>query len=145
MKQPHPKILAMLQGADVPADFKCDGCTMSPDGWFYWACRIHDWEASLLRLRWESLQSMYGDDHMAKTGETYIKSKYESYFRNYNTAQRHLRDNIKILSTFYVNKHGDLRVRKWYNPKRVMGWPASKLYAAVTGSMFKWATTGGKS
>lgn len=39
MKKPHKLLLAMLQGPKVPKEFECDGCTMSPDAWFYWVCR----------------------------------------------------------------------------------------------------------
>lgn len=131
-KAPNQLILNMLQGPPVPKDFECDGCTMSPDAWFYWACRIHDYEAHKLRKHW-------GD--MVFCG---VKNKeiYEGYYKNYVQARENLRSNIRILSTFYVDKRGNLKVRKFWNPKRLIGWQAGKLYGAVTGSIFKWATTG---
>lgn len=33
----------MLLGPKPPDDFKGDGCTSCPDGWWREACRYHDW------------------------------------------------------------------------------------------------------
>lgn len=132
LSKPHPRILAMLQGPDVPDDFVCDGCSMSPDGWFYWACRIHDFEANELRARWMLISMFVGEP----------KVSFENYYRLYVEAKDNLRDNIRILSTFYIDGKGNLRVRPFWHPKRLIGWQLAKLYAGVTGSLFKWATIG---
>lgn len=39
----------ILVGPKPPDDFKDDGCSMSPDGWWKPACRVHDWEYELIR------------------------------------------------------------------------------------------------
>lgn len=46
-QRPIPKEASALLRGSVPASFKDDGCTNSPDSIFgfdfKWACRIHDW------------------------------------------------------------------------------------------------------
>lgn len=131
-KKPNKAILNMLQGKRVPKDFKCDGCTMSPDGWFYWACRIHDYEAHDLRGQWDKMRWFSYDS----------KVVYEGWYRDYLQAEHHLKTNIRILSTFYIGKNNELKVRSIFHPKRLIGWTASNLYSKVTGSLMKWATVG---
>lgn len=135
-KQPHPILLDMLQGPKVPKEFVCDGCSMSPDGYWYWACRIHDYEASQLRWMWTSIYHNRDDSNI-------IKYTREKYWVRSQLAKQHLKDNIRILSVFYV-KNGQLRTRRFFNPKRLLGWQAASLYAGVTGGLFKWQTKGTK-
>lgn len=42
----HSDRWKQLFGPPPPADFEDNGCTMSPDGWWYLACRWHDWAYS---------------------------------------------------------------------------------------------------
>lgn len=95
MSTPHPKLLALLKGPRVPDDFQDDGCSVSPDWWFRWACRIHDYEYHLLRTMTHGTRE---------------------WKRGRRLADVHLKQNIRILSSWRVRPDGTvskapLRVR----------------------------------
>jgi hypothetical protein len=131
--KPHPYLLAMLQGPKVPPDFICDGCSMSPDGNWYWACRIHDYDAFILRERWAEITDAFANNHPRK------KEMFEEWYVYSAQTRQRLKDNIRILSLYKV-KNDTIVLRNPFNPKRIIGWQAASLYAYVTGNLFRWQT-----
>lgn len=45
-----------LVGERPPKGFACDGCTMSPDWFWFEACVYHDWAYAKLRELWKEIE-----------------------------------------------------------------------------------------
>lgn len=129
LKRPHKLLLAMLQGPKVPKGFECDGCTMSPDAWFYWACRIHDYEYAELRVRFKKIR-YDRENFLGRSKKTYVeahvvwKLEMEKYADDRRLADKRLKRNIYILSRLKIDKVGNV-VTKF---PRFIGWIISKIY-----------------
>lgn len=109
-ERPHKEIRKLLRGPEPPDDFEGNGCTMSPDLWFREACRIHDWEYELIiNLKQDT------------------KEEKKECKRKRKKADKHLKMNIRTLSTCSVNKKGELVIKppKWYY---LYGYRLSRLY-----------------
>ncbi len=117
-----------LVGPEVPLGFVDDGCSMSPDGWWRRACRIHDYEYHLIRelvargriqeriVRESRKQSERRDEAYAARAELrYIRSKIK-YARR--TADINLKENIRRCS----EAGGSLqRLSGWFLSRRYYG------------------------
>lgn len=122
-----------LVGPDVPAGFVDDGCSMSPDGWWRAACRVHDYEYHLIRdlvakarrqaerhRALAALPDQRDAAHAALAELRYLKSKIRHARR---TADINLKENIRRCS----ESGGVLR--------RVSGWLLSRRYY---GAVHRW-------
>lgn len=98
-----------LLGPEPPATFLSDGCTMSPDGWWVRACRIHDYEYEQIReLITERDRVVRG--HFRKYLTKEIKEKRKE-------VDKRLKINIKLLS----RKSRTKRLFAWWISRRYYG------------------------
>ena len=113
-----------LRGQQPPEDFEDNGCTCAPDFWFRMACRIHDYEYSLVA---QALDSMGENlDREVLTRAKLLRKE----------ADHNLWCNIILLSTHSVQ--GDELVS---NPsvKGLFGRLASVVYFVAV-RLFGWTT-----
>jgi hypothetical protein len=116
-----------LVGPKVPLGFVDDGCSMSPDGWWRKACRVHDYEYHLIRdfvtqaraqaQRVRDLRSKGSRDeaYAARAELRYLQSKAKHARR---TADINLKENIRRCSA----AGGSLqRVSGWFLSRRYYG------------------------
>lgn len=157
--RPHSILEMMLQGARVPEDFSCDGCTTSPDLHFVWACNVHDYDSAKSSENWRTIMQVV-DEMGEKWDSEYIvpdfwkydselgkyikvnlrlKQAFETWYTQFESMTNRLKHNIHILSKWKV-VNNELRKRKIYDPKRILGYRLSRLYARATGNWFtSWA------
>lgn len=126
-----------LVGPNVPAGFVDDGCSMSPDGWWRAACRVHDYEYHIIRglvgkarsqarlVRELSAEPQRRDAAYAARAELrYLKSKIKHARR---TADINLKENIRRCSeTGGVARRvsGWFLSRRYYGAVHRWGWKA---------------------
>jgi len=126
-----------LVGPEVPLGFVDDGCSMSPDGWWRRACRVHDYEYHLIRdfvaqargqeaLVRELRGSADGRDaaHAARAELRYLESKIRHARR---TADINLKENIRRCSEAggaLQRLSGWFLSRRYYGAVHRWGWKA---------------------
>lgn len=126
-----------LVGPKVPDGFVDDGCSMSPDGWWRSACRVHDYEYHLIRSMTEQVTTLEEraarlkrspltyDAYMATRAEIrYLKSKIRHARR---TADVNLEENIRRCSSggpWFRRTSGWFLSRRYYGAVHRWGWKA---------------------
>lgn len=118
----------VLVGPTPPEGFVDDGCTMSPDGWWRRACRIHDYEYEEIRELYEQIKEVIAERKAMKYPETRyvlklcIKRKRKRQKSRRKLADRNLRENIRLLSqgsrvkelfAWWVSRRYYGAVRRW--------------------------------
>ncbi len=91
-----------LIGPTPPLEYKDNGCSMSPDGWWRAACRVHDYEYSLIR---EKIELYYCYKRKStifalldKKRRMTVKELKEEIKRMRKEADTNLKENIQLLS-----------------------------------------------
>lgn len=138
----------MLQGPRVPKEFKSDGCSCSPDNWRYHPCRVHDYNAWYLRANWQAVTNSSGKKCLAYIlNEDGIfegvlmekKQAYEHYYREVKRTQDQFKENLKIMSQYYIHPTtGEPTRRRWYSMARPSRFLTPKLYYWATNKVTKW-------
>lgn len=96
-----------LVGPNPPLHFRHDGCSSSPDFWWWDACIVHDYEYALLRVEYAKLGALrhelrFNSANLAVDEYMSIKVEVERLTRLIRhmrlTADRNLRENIRRCS-----------------------------------------------
>lgn len=104
----------VLVGPTPPEGFVDDGCTMSPDGWWRRACRIHDYE-------YEEIRELIAERKAMRQPEVRQRLKLRIK-RQRKRADGHLWKNIQLLSkgsrvkelfAWWVSRRYYGAVRRW--------------------------------
>lgn len=118
-----------LVGPKPPERFICDGCTMAPDGWWYEACKVHDYEYSLMRPLYAQLNTLRArciqlnderlrDSILVEIGllETRIRSRRKKADENLRENMRRLSGGSRFKAAFawWISRH-------YYRAVRVFG------------------------
>ncbi len=91
-----------LVGPTPPPEYKDNGCSMSPDGWWRAACRVHDYEYSLIREKIElyrcyrkktSIFALLDGEYKRTKGHLKQEIKWMR-----KEADTNLKENIQLLS-----------------------------------------------
>lgn len=120
-ERPDPRIQELLKGEKPPEYFEGDGCTLSPNLWFREACRYHDWEYNRLR----KLKPHTYLWRMARYG-----------------ADKDLRHNIEILTTYRIDGTGGLVKETHWTLQRKFGYWLAKVYYWAVRKFGAWAAHG---
>ena len=108
-----------LAGPLVPEGFVDDGCTKSPDGWWVWACRIHDYEYQEIRLmkrRRKKLRPIKDRELRASIKREIVDARFYADYR--------LKRNIRLLSSDQKDRaiFAWFLSRRYHHVVRVLGW-----------------------
>jgi len=101
-----------LLGPKPPDNFVDNGCTMSPDGWWRPACRVHDYEYCLTSVMVKVYQ-LFREDREYQ----HAKALWKRIKERRRDADQNLKQNIRLLS----DNHALKAVFAWWVSRRYYG------------------------